>query len=54
MDTLFFGILAVVALLIFLNLGKIRASKKQMNRDDRIKWSRFKRRNDDKTPRNKK
>ncbi len=23
---------------VFMNLGKIKASKKQMDRDDRIKW----------------
>ncbi|MBD62795.1 MAG: hypothetical protein CMD68_01790 [Gammaproteobacteria bacterium] len=40
MNTIFFGLLAVLSLFIFMNLGKLKASKKQMNRDDRIKWGR--------------
>ena len=39
MNSILFGILTIVSLFIFMNLGKIKASKKQMNRDDRIKWS---------------
>ena len=38
MNTVIFGLLAVLSLFIFMNLGKIKASKKQMDRDDRIKW----------------
>ena len=38
MNTIFFGILTILSLFIFMNLGKIKASKKQMDRDDRIKW----------------
>ena len=40
MNTIFFGILTILSLFIFMNLGKIKASKKQMNRDDRINWGR--------------
>ena len=38
MNTILFGILAILSLFIFMNLGKIKASKKQMDRDDRINW----------------
>ena len=38
MNTIFFGLLAVLSLYIFMNLGKVRASKKQMDRDARINW----------------
>ncbi len=38
MNTILFGILAIVSLFIFMNLGKIKASKKQMDREDRINW----------------
>ncbi|MDA9141380.1 hypothetical protein OAS81_01745 [Gammaproteobacteria bacterium] len=38
MNAVFFGILTILSLFIFMNLGKIKASKKQMNRDDRINW----------------
>jgi len=38
MNTVIFGILTILSLFIFMNLGKIKASKKQMDRDDRIKW----------------
>jgi hypothetical protein len=40
MNTVLFSLLAVLSLFIFMNLGKIKASKKQMDRDDRIKWGR--------------
>ena len=40
MNTIFFSLLAIVSLMVFMNLGKIRASKKQTDRDDRINWSR--------------
>ena len=38
MSAVFFGILTILSLFIFMNLGKIKASKKQMDRDDRINW----------------
>ena len=38
MNDIFFSILAIFSLFVFMNLGKIKASKKQMDRDDRIKW----------------
>ncbi len=43
MNAIFFGLLAILSLFIFMNLGKVKASKKQMNRDDRIKWNRNRR-----------
>jgi len=39
MNSIFFGILTILTLFIFMKLGKIKASKKQTNRDDRINWS---------------
>ena len=36
MNTIFFSILAIFSLFVFMNLGKIKASKKQTDRDDRI------------------
>ena len=39
MNTIFFGILAIFSLFVFMNLGKIKASKKQMDRNNRINWS---------------
>ena len=45
MNTIFFSILAIFSLFVFMNLGKIKASKKQMDRDDRIKWGRNRRSN---------
>mgnify|MGYP000073590392 FL=1 len=41
MDSLFFGLLAIFSLLAFVSLGKIKASTKQLNRSDRIKWRRY-------------
>ena len=38
MNTLIFGLLFIFSLVIFLKLGKIKASTKQLNRYDRIKW----------------
>ena len=38
MNAIFFGILTIFSLFVFMNLGKIKASKKQMDRDDRINW----------------
>lgn len=43
MNAIFFGLLAILSLFIFMSLGKVKASKKQMNRDDRIKWDRNRR-----------
>ena len=43
MNAIFFSILAIFSLFVFMNLGKIRASKKQMDRDDRIKWGNHRR-----------
>ena len=38
-NTLVFGSMAVLSLAIFFYLGKFKASKKQIERDDRIDWS---------------
>ncbi len=38
MNTLIFGLITIISLFIFLKLGKIKASTKQLNRDNRIKW----------------
>ena len=38
MNTLIFGLLTIISIFIFLKLGKIKASTKQLNRDNRIKW----------------
>jgi hypothetical protein len=40
-NALIFGVLAIVSLFIFFNLSKVKASRKQLDRPDRIK--RFKR-----------
>ena len=36
MNALIFGSLAIISLFIFFNLGKMRASSKQLNRNNRI------------------
>ena len=36
MNTIIFGSLAILSLFVFFNVGKVKASSKQMNRDDRI------------------
>ena len=36
MNTLIFGSLAILSLFIFFNLGKVKASKKQIDRPNRI------------------
>ena len=41
MNSLIFGLLAIFSLLAFVSLGKIKASTKQLNRSDRIKWRRY-------------
>jgi len=38
-NTLFFGLLIIVSLVIFLYFGKFRASAKQRERQERIDWS---------------
>ena len=38
MNSIIFGLLAAIALFIFFMLGKVKASAKQTNRDDRINW----------------
>ena len=38
MNTVLFGLLAILSLFIIMNLGKIKASKRQMDREDRINW----------------
>ena len=40
MNAIFFSILTILSLFIFMNLGKIKASKKQLNRNNRINWFR--------------
>tara|TARA_Y100000996_G_scaffold26428_1_gene18895 strand:+ start:518 stop:727 length:210 start_codon:yes stop_codon:yes gene_type:complete len=39
MNTLIFGLLTIISLLIFVKLGKIKASTKQLNRGNRIRWT---------------
>ncbi len=39
MNILIFGLLTIISLFIFLKLGKIKASTKQLNRENRIKWT---------------
>ena len=39
MNTLIFGLLTIISLFIFLKLGKIKASTKQLNRKNRIEWT---------------
>ena len=36
MNALIFGGLAIISLIIFFNLGKMKASSKQLNRNNRI------------------
>ena len=36
MNTIIFGGLAILSLFVFFNLGKVKASKKQTNRSNRI------------------
>jgi len=36
MNSIIFGSLAVLSLFVFFNLGKVKASKKQTDRDNRI------------------
>ena len=39
MNALIFGLLTIISLFIFFNLGKVKASKKQTQRDNRVDWS---------------
>ena len=39
MNYIIFGMIAVLSLLVFFNLGKVRASEKQRNRENKIDWS---------------
>ncbi len=39
MDYIIFGTIAVLSLFVFFNLGKVRASEKQRNRENKIDWS---------------
>ena len=41
MDNLFFIIIGIFSFLIFFNLLKVKASKKQTNRSNRINWNRL-------------
>ena len=36
MNTIIFGALAAISLFIFFNLGKVKASRKQLDRTDKI------------------
>ena len=40
MDGLFWLIVFVLSLMLISSLGKVKASKKQLNRNNRINWSR--------------
>ena len=39
MNYIIFGTIAVLSLVVFFNLGKVRASEKQRNRENKIDWS---------------
>ena len=39
MNYIIFGTIAVLSLFVFFNLGKVRASEKQRNRENKIDWS---------------
>jgi len=39
LNYIIFGTIAVLSLLVFFNLGKVRASEKQRNRENKIDWS---------------
>ena len=36
MNTIIFGVLAIISLFVFFNLGKVKASRKQLDRPNRI------------------
>jgi len=39
LNYIIFGTIAVLSVLVFFNLGKVRASEKQRNRENKIDWS---------------
>ena len=39
LNTLIFGSVALLSLGVFFYLGRLKASKKQLDREDRIDWS---------------
>ena len=39
LNTIFFGVLAILSFAAFFYLGKMKASKSQTEREDRIEWS---------------
>tara|TARA_B100000212_G_scaffold258399_1_gene198461 strand:+ start:199 stop:405 length:207 start_codon:yes stop_codon:yes gene_type:complete len=39
LNSIIFGTIAVLSLFVFFNLGKVRASEKQRNRENKIDWS---------------
>tara|TARA_B100000214_G_C23794084_1_gene547234 strand:+ start:180 stop:392 length:213 start_codon:yes stop_codon:yes gene_type:complete len=39
LNTIFFGVLAIFSFAVFFYLGKMKASKSQTEREDRIDWS---------------
>ena len=39
LNTIFFGVLAILSFAVFFYLGKMKASKSQTEREDRIEWS---------------
>jgi len=41
MDNFFFIIIGIFSFIIFFNLLKVKASKKQINRSNRINWNRL-------------
>ena len=45
MNTIIFSVLAIFSLYVFFKLGKVKASSKQLNRNNRI--NRFRNRNND-------
>ena len=39
MNSIIFGTIAVLSMFVFFNLGKLRESEKQRNRENKIDWS---------------
>ena len=39
MNSIILGTIAILSLFVFFNLGKVRASEKQRNRENKIDWS---------------
>ena len=46
MDSLFWLLIFVFSLVLISSLGRVKASKKQLNRNNRINWSRKSRKTD--------